>query len=200
MAIPTKIQKLNNLLFGGFPEGSVVLVKYREPALARALIPFLSEGKAICITTDVQPGEIGGDLKYIDAYSVERGLSPRPEDRSVASAGAINDISLDLSEEMRSADYKLLVVFSASTLLNKNPKDAVYSFFDVFGSRMRDKGGAVVLFVNLEDVDGRDLERLSASSNIVFEIRKDEEGVELSSNAFPLPLKVVMFSGAVTVR
>jgi predicted ATP-dependent serine protease len=198
MAIQTLFDELNALLGNGFNEGEIILISFDERNAARIFSQYLKpkDGKAIFLCTDFRPSEINTDAIFIDAYSFDKGIKPRETDLST-SVSNINEISLDLSSMISNNDIKAVIIFSISTLFNRNPRDSVMSFLEVISAKTREKNAVLILFI---DDKHHEKETLKAISNVYLSLITKEDKVTLNSNIFPIPLEFIIFAEKLVVK
>ncbi len=190
MAIPTGIEDLNSVLLGGIPDDSIVLISFDNLDMAKLVADLIYGGQkqAALVTTDASPADFKNEkYVFVDAYSEQNGLTPRTTDFPVTGAGYINDMSLNLSEIKGKYNLEAIVVFTLSTLLKENPKDAVYKFIDVTKGRVPD--GFLALFVNRLETSNQDMAKLKALATLTMELAIAEDKLIVTSTRFPLPLK-----------
>ena len=189
-----------NILIGGLKEGEITLVMFNDKTTAKIISNYFTSlnGKTLFICTDFHPTEVLRDknVKFIDSYSLDKGLNPREGDIAVY-VNSINDISLETSAIINSEEINLLLIFSISTLFSKNPKDAVKSFIEVMNGRLKEKKGALVLF---SDERGEELEFLKSIANVIIYIITEGDKVIIKSNMFPEPLEIAILEKKVVVR
>ncbi|MEM4295283.1 MAG: hypothetical protein QXS91_00530 [Candidatus Anstonellales archaeon] len=197
MAIETSMEELNELL-GPIKEGDIILITFNDKNTARIFSQYLvpKKGNAIIISTDFKPDTINANAIFIDAYSLERGVKPREGDRAVY-VSSINDISLETSQLISDKQINAVIILSISTLLKKNPKDAVMRFIDLISARIKETGGALIL---LSDEKGEDIDTLEALANINIKLTTKDNNVLLTSNAFPFPLELIIFADKMVVK
>ena len=191
MAIPTGIEDLNSVLLGGIPNNSIVLISFDNLDTTKLVADLIYGGQkqAALVTTDASPADFKNEkYVFVDAYSEQNGLTPRTTDFPVTGAGYINDMSLNLSEIKSKHDLEAIVVFTLSTLLKENPKDAVYKFINVTKGRVPD--GFLALFVNRLETSNQDMAKLKALATLTMELATAEDKLIVTSTRFPLPLKL----------
>ncbi len=203
MKIPTALTDLNRVLLGGMPRDSILLFTFDQQDIAKvfanALYSYMN--KAVLITTDLKPAEFTNKhFVFVDAFSLENGLKPRPEDHAVNNAGSINDISLELSEIMHKDEIDAIITFTITTLLKENPKDAVYNFLNVTKARLENTHGYLALFADATQLSPEDKSKLESLCKGTFHISRKEGDILLSSSFYPIPVEFKYESGLLEVE
>jgi KaiC/GvpD/RAD55 family RecA-like ATPase len=159
--------RLDDLLFGGFPKGSNVLIM--GPAfIGKEVLTnvFLAEGrgngeKTVVLNTDCTPDDIEGEWEimtdgrtghgnlpsFVDVYSKPMGLDISPDARHIYLTDPTGfDEILRAIESLSEHKPFRLVVRSISTLLSYSDATKVYKFLQQLTSLVK-KTGSVALYL-----------------------------------------------------
>lgn len=167
--IPTKICGFDDIIGGGFPPGTCILLITPPMVEARLFcLEFVYRGlqkqePGVVITMDNSPedlkikalpynwtlvrGEQNGLLRWIDGYSINANKNVK-DSESVARIGgpvALSDIAIALSKVLtdfhKGNEHYRFIFDSLSTLLLYNPPDAIYRFLESIVPKLRISGG-----------------------------------------------------------
>ncbi len=173
------IPDLDIILEGGYPNPGNVLVVgpsgNEKAALAYHFAAAAGPKEIVyIITADASPesikekaGSLGLDLKgenifFIDCYSQTLGEKkdavPSEKVTIVSGPGALNDVSISLSEAMKASTGKKMrvIFFSLSTFVLYNPKESITKFLQVIEGRMKN-ADATTLYLVEEGVHDKQL-------------------------------------------
>jgi len=201
--ISTGIEALDVALDGGYKNPGIAallghLVKEKD-YLACA---FLGESPSMYISTnkDVSFLKECGEKnipvqvdRFVDVYSGKTGSEGRVT--YIKSPSALSDISLEIGEFLKASGGKpRILINSFSDLIFYNPLNSLLRFIQFLSSRLKEKGGTLLLVADPE-VKGDALNVILNSVDEVFTLRKERERVLLEGEGLPFPAEVVVRDG-----
>ena len=216
--ISTGVNALDIMLEGGYKyPGAFMLIGpagNEKPCFAAHFVNAgLAAGNVVIyITTDKAPAELekaasgwGLDFKgpgaifYIDCYTqgAEAGNS---NIYKVGGPGALNEISLYISEILRANEGKLVrVVFNSfSTFALYNEKGSLFKFLDSVEGRVKNANGNMMVLVEEGMHEEKFLVALRHSIDEEYSIKSKEKTKELSGPS--LPVAVPFKAGAMGIE
>ena len=213
--IRTGIHPLDIMLEGGYKFPATVMLmgptgSEKQAFAAHFVNEGLSEGDVVIyITTDKSPKEIEkaaaawdlhfkgpGQLFFIDCYTQAGAEKTKgsPNIFKVGGPGAINEISLYVSEILRGHEGKRFrVVFhTLSTFALYNEKSSLFKFVQSIESRVKGANGTVLVLVEEGMHEDSFISSLRHSIDEEFTLGAKEKKKELSGGTLPIaiPLKV----------
>jgi len=210
--ISTGVQALDIMLEGGykFPGTSLLMAptgSEKQCFAAHFVKAGLSEGDVVIyVTTDKTPKEVEkaaagwdlhfkgpGQIFYIDCYT-QGEASGKANEYKVGGPGALNEISLYISEILRNNEgKKFRVVFhSFSTFALYNEQGSLFKFLQSVEGRVKGANGTILLLVEEGMHEERFLTTLRHGIDEEYGLRNKDKIKELVSNKLPIavPLKV----------
>ena len=214
--VSTGISQFDIMLDGGYKNPSTVaLIGPSGMEKIAFAFHFVAAGiqagdKVLYITTDRTPDEleklagewgmsIKSDLvKYLDCYSstisTQAPPVPNPNVVHISGPGALNELSLSLSEALEQMQAKRLrVVFhSLSTLSVHSQQDSLFKFLSLVDGRLKKANATTLLLVDEGMHDEKFLTRLRHAVDEEFIIKLTEGAKVVASPELPLevPVKV----------
>ena len=197
----TGIEELDVVLFGGYkPSTSVLFEGEVGPEKAIFAYYFLSQPNAICIAADDSPSELikkassfGIDISkasFIDAYSNEVKLPPRPKDIVVSSPSALNEISLALNKVLK--PHSRVAMLSFSTIATSSSFTSAISFLKAMEAKVKKQNGVLMVLVDRLVHKEAELNKIRVEVDEVFYINKTDKGNYLSGDRLPIPIKFIL--------
>lgn len=202
MTTATGVERLDELLGGGLPDGSATLVLGSpdtgiDVLARRFVLQGAREGMpSIVVLTDATASETSDDLeaidpdtpayeddgsiRYVDTYTATVGTGRKhPAATYVGSAtdlnaltGAMNEVQSDLLA--RHGRHRV-VVDNVSTVIVNAEARPVFRFLQVFLGRTRQAGGTAILLMNPGLHDDRELQLIRHLTDGVVETRRVED-------------------------
>ncbi len=221
--VPTGIDELDVILEGGYHNPANVMLigpTGTEKAVfayhfAAAADPKKEAVYFIC--GDSSPDEIikqaenfginmnRENIFFIDCYSPTLGGREEPESTEkitvLSSPGALNDLSLAISEAIRkNADKRLRVVFQTlSTFVIHNPPNSIRKFLGVIEGRLKG-AGATTLYVLEEGVhDKQTVTLIERGMEEIFVLEEKAGAFALTVPRIPMPIPVKLGASGITI-
>jgi KaiC/GvpD/RAD55 family RecA-like ATPase len=183
--IPTRIDKLDEVIGGGLPQGTCILL-ITSPMVETQLfcLEYIYRGiqnnePGLIVTMDYSPeelklkalkygwilieGERNNILKWVDGYSINANKDVKSTEsiKRIGGSIALSDLTIGMSQIQRDfnqlKDYYRFVFDSLSTLFIYNDPNTIYRFLRVIVSKLRMSGG-VGFFTIGEGMHPKDVE------------------------------------------
>lgn len=210
--IGSGVRALDVMLEGGYKHpGTIMIIAPAGPEKACFAAHFVNDGMArgdavIYITTDKTAEEIeksaaGWDLHfkgpgaifYIDCYSQQGGTANgKANVSSVGGPGALNEISLFISDILRNNEGRMIrmVFHSFSTFALYNESGPLFKFLQVVEGRLKKANGTLMLLVEEGMHDDRFLTTLRHGIDEEYGIKNVDKKKELTSDSLPIPVPI----------
>ncbi len=198
MVLKTGIEKLDEILKGGVPEkSSILLLGPPKSGKTTFGIQFLFEGLknneyGVCILTNNFPEDFvkqferfgnltpilqNGLLRFVDCYSVHVGISKSNTVFIIRVNGptALSEISIAMSEILRvlpANSIKRIVIDSISTLLLYNSPSLVLELVQILNGKAKNSNANTVFLVEEGTHSETDIMTLSSIADGVFHMKE----------------------------
>lgn len=202
MTVGTGIDRLDDLLGGGLPDGSATLVLGSDDTgvdvmsrlfvlegarQGEAAIVVLTDDTAVDfseklagIDADVPAYEEDGLIRYVDATTADVGSGKEHAAATTVASGsdlnaltgAMNEVQSDILTEH---DRHRVVIDDVSTAIVKSDARSVYRFLQVLLGRTRQAGGTVILLMDPDDHDDREIDLVRQLTDGIVETRRDDD-------------------------
>ena len=213
--IPTYISGLDNAIFGGFPPGTMILLK--APPIAETkmfLLNFLyfavkNKEPFFFITSDDSSRNIknyskmvGKDLdnleekekylKFIDVFTKNANLPETEKDTIyVSSPLALSELAIAITNVQRDfsrlKNFQKGAFFSLSSLLLYNKPKTIYRFLMVEIGKLKATNSIVVFVIDEEMHEKSVVETIRHMMDATLKLEKLEMGISLTIENLPIP-------------
>lgn len=145
------------------------------------------------------------NIFFIDCYSSTLGGREKPESTErvtvLSSPGALNDLSLSLSEAMSgSSGKKLRIIFQTlSTFVLYNPPNSIRKFLTVIEGRLKGAGATTLYTVEEGVHDKQVLTLLERGMEQIFMLSESGGKFALEVPRVPMPLQVKLGASGIVI-
>ena len=221
--VSTGISELDIILEGGYHNPANVML-IGPTGIEKAVFTYhfataadLKKENVFFICGDSSPAEIikkaenfGIDMNrenihFIDCYSSTLGGREKPESTEkitvLSSPGALNDLSLELSEAMKkSTGKRMKVVFQTlSTFVLYNPPNSIRKFLNVIEGRLKGTGATALYTVEEGVHDKQVLTLLERGMDEIFVLEEKAGKFFLQVPRIPMPVPVRLGASGIAI-
>lgn len=193
----TGIDKMDDILDGGIPKGSTILV-IGPPGSGKSFLcnQFLDRGLisgqgGLYVTLDNAPQEILGSseeygwsfkenqekLKIMDAYSWKLGKEVEGE-YAVEGPSDLNQLNMtftDALEDLEDLDKRIIIDSISTLILYTDPKSTA-KFLQVISAKSKSNDGVLLITVEEGAHEDKTMSKLNYTADGVIKLKKEEEG------------------------